>query len=263
MFIENIFKELNYDNYNITDDCLELFEYTYFNTSLNDKSLFFLYFQKYIFDSSRNKGNFLPFDNCMDISYNINIETNYNYNISPAFIIGIYDEVKQKDENKDSSFYFKYNYLKGYCFPFGYKNKTTKDKDIPMCTDKDYKKVFFVLNNFYSSKMNIDIETINITKSNIVPKSLNIFLGILGILILALPILIYIFLLISGHIIANQQKKINEINEKEKNPKMNKNELIEINSKKIKNKIIYPRWYQYLNECFDLKKNFKELFLYL
>ena len=253
-----LFKTLNYTSYNFTEDCIELLRYTYFDSSKKDKSLFFLYMQKYIFDSSRNKGDFLPFDNCMN--NNQNIPGAQIYNITPAYIIGIINEEEEKKDYKNSSFYFKYNFLKGYCFPFGYKNKTAKDKDIPMCTDKDYKKVFFVLNNFYSSKMNIDIETINITKSNIVPKSLNIFLGILGILILALPILIYIFLLISGHIIANQQKKINEINEKEKNPKMNKNELIEVNSKKIKNKIIYPRWYQYLNECFDLKKNLKELF---
>ena len=260
MFIENIFKELDYDNYNITDDCLELFKYTYFNTSLNDKSLFFLYFQKYIFDSSRNKGNFLPFDNCMDISYNINIETNYNYNISPAFIIGIYDEVKQKDENKNSSFYFKYNYLKGYCFPFGYKNKTQLNNKIPMCSDEDYERISEVIYHFYSNMSDIKIKAFSINKSNKTPSALHNFYGVLGFLALGFPILIYIFLLISRKIISNKQATINEIDDQNKNLKIKKNDLVEANIKTKKKKIIFPKWYKYLNEFFNIINNGKELF---
>ena len=257
-FLRGIFEDLNYSSYNFTNDCLELLYYTYFNHSMSDKSLFFVYLQKYLFDSSRNKGNFLPFDNCMYNSYNH--LSAQKFNITPAFIIGIINEEEEKKNNKNSSFYFKYNFLKGYCLPFGYKNESAKDKNQPMCSKEDYRKAFSVLNSFYSTKKNINITALIIDKNNISPNGLDIFLGVLGILILAFPILIYIFLLISGNVIANKQKKINEVNEIEKNPKMKNNELIEVNSKKIKKKIIYPRWYQYLNECFDLKENLKELF---
>ena len=74
--IKQILEDLNYSNYNISPDCVELFNYTYFLPSI--ESLFFLYFQKYIFDSSRNSGNFLPFDNCLDdVSIIIQIPLNF------------------------------------------------------------------------------------------------------------------------------------------------------------------------------------------
>ena len=257
MFLKNIFEGLNYTQ-NIEGDCRALFEYTYFDDSKSDKSLFFLYLQKYLFDSSRNKGNFLPFDNCMDD--NVNISTRLEYNISPAYIIGILNEYQQKDSNQNSSFYFKYNYLKGYCFPFAYKNETQKKKKIPMCSDEEYKAIFLALFHFYSNISDINITAFSINKSNIYPSPLEDFFGVLGILILAFPILIYIFLLISGNIIANKQKKINKIDKTNKNLKTKKNRLIEVNNERKKKKIIYPRWYQYLNEFFNIKKNGNELF---
>ena len=64
--IENIIEYLNYSGYNLSSDCKELVNYIYFNQSMKDKSLFFFYMQKYFFDSSRNKGDFLTFDNCME-----------------------------------------------------------------------------------------------------------------------------------------------------------------------------------------------------
>ena len=219
-FLRDILVDLNFTSYNFTNDCIELLNYTYFNDTNKDKSLFSLYLQKYLFDSSRNKGNFLPFDNCMHYSFN-SYEAQ-KYNITPAFIIGIINEEEEKKNYKNSSFYFKYNFLKGYCLPFGYKNKTAKDNNIPMCSEEDYRKAFFVINSFYNTKKNINITALIIDKNNISPNGLDIVLGVLGILFLSFPILIYIFLLISGHIIAKKQIKINKINEKEKNPKIKK-----------------------------------------
>ena len=258
LFIKNIFQELNYSQ-NIGDDCKALFEYTFFNEKLSDKSLFFLYLQKYLFDSSRNKANFLPFDNCMDDN-NVKISPGLEYNISPAYIIGLLIENQVKDNNQNSSFYFKYNYLKGYCFPFAYKNETQKSNNTPMCNDTEYKEIFLALFHFYSTIHDINITAFSINKSNYTPSPLENFFGVLGILILVFPILIYIFLLISGNIIANKQKKINEIDKMNKNPKMKRDELFEVNNERKIKKIIYPGWYQYLNEFFNIKNNGKELF---
>ena len=236
IFITDRLIDLNYSNYDLSPDCIELFKYTYFNFSNDDNSLFFLYFQKYIFDSSRNKGNFLPFDNCLDDSYKI--KTQIKYNISPAFIIGIYNEEKQKEDNKDSSFYFKYNFLRSYCLPFGYKNDTEIKNNNPMCLEEDYQKVFSILYHFIFNRSDTNITVFSINNSNRSPSALHNFYGVLGILFLGFPILIYLFLLIYGKIIANRQNKINEKNKKHQ---INKNELIEVNNEiKIK-KIIYPK----------------------
>ena len=258
-FLRSIVDDLNYTDFNLTKDCEELLDYTFFNFGINNKSLFFLYFQKYALDSSRNKGDFLSFDNCMDDSYNFS--TPPKYIISPTYIIGIINEVDEKKSHKNSSFYFKYNFLKSYCLPFGYKNEISKKNNKPMCKDSDYQKVFILLNRFYTNKNNTNITIFSINKSNICPNGLEIFYGVLGILFLAFPLLIYIFLLIYGEIIKKKQiKKINEINENNKNLKTKKNELIEVNYKINTKKIKFPRWYQYLNECFNIKKNVKELF---
>ena len=258
MFLGDILKSLNYSGYKISPDCLILFNYTYFNRDIEDKRLFFLYFQKFIFDSSRNKGNFLPFDNCMDNNYYI--PSSEIYKITPAFIIGLVDEYQQKIKNKNTSYYFKYNYLRGYCFPFGYKNETAESQNIPMCNDSDYEKIFTVLYHFYSNQNDTNITTFSINKSNKSPSALYNFYGVLGILFLGFPILIYIFLLISGKIIINKQNKINEIEDNNKNLKARKKELIEVIENAKSKKIIFPKWYKYLNEFFNIINNGKELF---
>ena len=256
-FLKSIITDLNYDKYNISPDCTELFYYTYFDKSLNNKKLFYFYFQKFLFDSSRNKGNFLSFDNCLDNSLKFD---SLQYNISPTYVIGIINEEEEKKNYKNSSFYFKFKFLKGYCFPFGYKNETKIKENIPMCSETDYEKMFRVLYHIYSDKNNISISTFYINNNNKSPNAKEIIFGILGILFLALPLLIYVFLLISGRIIANKQKKVNEIDENIKNLKINTNKFIEVNNNTNAKKIIFPFWYQYLNECFNIKNNIKELF---
>ena len=253
-FLKDFFTDLNYTDFNFSEDCLELLYYTYFNSSASDKSLFYLYLKKYIFDSSRNKGNFLPFDNCIDNNYKT--PDSRKYNITPAFMIGIFNEM-EKENNKNSSLYFKFNFLRGYCVPFGYKNATERKDNHPMCSDKDYAKLFLVLNRFFTKNNNSNLAAFSINASNMTPKGLEIFFGILGILFLGFPLLIYIFLVISGNIISKKQKIINE---KKKNLKTKANGLIEVNSIVNRKKIIFPRWYQYLNECFNIKNNIKELF---
>ena len=255
LFIEAKINNLDYSKFNMSKDCKELIEYTFHNFLTNDNSLPFLYFQKYFFDSSRNKGNFLPFDNCLDESYKI--KTPLKYNISPAFIIGIVNEENKKRENKDSSFYFKYIYLRSYCLPFSYKNESQEKENNPMCSNEDYQKIFSILYNLFWNISQANITVFSINKSNKSPSALHNLYGVLGILFLGFPILIYIFLLISRKVIENKQK---EINENIKMQKTIKNELIKVNKRTKRKKIIYPKWYQYLNEFFNIAKNGKELF---
>ena len=255
LFIEAKINNLDYSKFNMSKDCKELIEYTFRNFLTNDNSLPFLYFQKYFFDSSRNKGNFLPFDNCLDESYKI--KTPLKYNISPAFIIGIVNEENQKRENKDSSFYFKYIYLRSYCLPFSYKNESQEKENNPMCSNEDYQKIFSILYNLFWNISQANITVFSINRFNKSPSALHNLYGVLGILFLGFPILIYIFLLISRKVIENKQK---EINENIKKQKTIKNELIKVNKRTKRKKIIYPKWYQYLNEFFNIAKNGNELF---
>ena len=265
--IGNMLKDLKYNDYGISTDCIDLFNYTYFDYRDKEKSVFIPYFQKYLFDSSRNKANFLTYDNCLENSETKKIDTKYI--MTPAFVVGIINE-EQKKDYKNSSFYFKYNYIKSYCFPFGYKNDTAKKNNIPMCSDEDYNKAFKILVNFYNNASNITIEGFNINENNVSPSGLENLYGVIGIFFLGLPLIIYIFLLISGNIITRKQikKLINEIDEKNKNLKRNRTNSIKINNTINKTinktintkKIIFPCWYKYLNECFDIVKNGKELF---
>ena len=52
---------LNYSalSYNVSQDCLDLFNYTYFDFQEKDKTLFLDYLQKYIIATSRSKNYFL------------------------------------------------------------------------------------------------------------------------------------------------------------------------------------------------------------
>ena len=257
-FMETRLGEMNYTKYNISSDCIELFRYIFFNVSDNINSLFSLYFQKYLFDSSRKIGHFLTYDNCLDDSYKIKTPTKYI--ISPAFIIGLLDRKQQKEDNKDSSYYYKFDTLLCYCLPFAYRNETEEKNNNPMCSEEDYQKIFLILHLFLNDLYDLRITTFSINKSNKSPSSLHNFYGILGLLILGLPIIIYIFLFISGKVIANKQNKINEMDKSNKNLLTKNNELIEVNKKTKTKKIIFPKWYQYLNEFFNIKKNIIELF---
>jgi hypothetical protein len=87
-------KNLSYSSYDISKDCVDLFNYTYFNHSETKKTVFIPFFQKYLFDSSRNKANFLTFDNCLDVTETRKIETKYI--MSPAFVVGLINEEKKK-----------------------------------------------------------------------------------------------------------------------------------------------------------------------
>ena len=96
------------------------------------------------------------------------IKTPLKYNVSPAFIIGIINEFKLKENSKNSSFYFKYIRLRCYCFPFGYKNESEKIKNNPMCSDEDYQEIIYLIYHFINNINDTDIKAFSINKSTII-----------------------------------------------------------------------------------------------
>ena len=235
--IGELFLEKNIISYNISQDCMDLFNYTFFNDKIDNKDFFIQYLNKFIFDSANEKGNFLTFDNCVE-EYNISIKPNNSYIIYPAFVIGIIDEFEELEKFKNTSFYYKYNFLSGYCFPYGYKNKEDKDNNNPMCSKSDYDKIVTFLYNFFNNETIKTVNTISLHEENRYPTSQENLYGIIGLLILAIPLIIYVVLIIIKKLIIKKQKR-KSVNEET---------------------IDDYKCYHYLNEIFNIFKNGRELF---
>ena len=266
-YIGKMFKENHYEKYNITRNCIELINYTFFDYQAQDKNLFMLYFQKFLLDSSRSKGNLLTFDNCLG-KRNLS-ETPDKYNINPVFIIGIFNYPVQKASTKNSSFYSKADYIGSICLPYGFINKDDKEKDQnPMCSMEDYRKIFLFTNNFIYNYEEPNVETILIYENNVNPEILENLFGILVLILLLLPLIINLILVICKKVIISRQKtniNINELitdDQKRKKSGVGKKELINVdkNKNEKKKKFVFPNWYLYLKECFDIANNWKELF---
>ena len=256
--IRDIFLDENVNSYNITPDCFDLFNYTYLNYENEYKDFFVVYFKKFISDSTNIKGNFLTFDNCLN-NYNETIKPNNEYIIYPGFVIGIVDETELLQNSKNSSLYYKYNFVLGYCFPYGFKNKEDKENNKPMCSKYDYNEIIHFLGNLLNNATNKTVNTFFLYEENRFPTTKENIYGIIGLLILGISLIIYFILVIIKNIIIKRQK-----NNYDKNiiivDNNKSNKIKEDNKNKIKIKIIYPKWYQYLNEIFNIFKNGRELF---
>ena len=93
-------------------------------------------------------------------------------------------------------------------------------------------------------------------------------LGILALFFFFLPVIINIILVIYKKVMIRRQKTnilinelITDVEKREKN-NIGKKETIkvDINKNERKRRFIFPNWYLYLKECFDIFKNGKELF---
>ena len=212
----------------ISQSCRILMNKTYFSQK---QKLTFFYFKKFLLDSTKVKNDFLTYENCL---YKTNLpETEYlEFNITPAFIIGIVDDVTNKNKFKDSSLKEKYNYLASLCLPYGtyFENNETKI----MCSENDY-------NNFMKVvlSLNYDMNTTNINIINMHDnsfKSKNFVNGILSIIFVFIPLFIRLFLFIYKNI-----------------------KTIGLNSNNI-DKFNPPKSYKYLLKYFDIENNINELF---
>ena len=255
--IGKLFLNQNVTTYNISKNCLDLFNYTFFNYTKEDKDFFIYYFQKFLFDSSKSKSNFLTFDNCLDI-YNSSDNTDNDYIISPAFVIGIIHEPEKINIYKNTSFFQKYQYLESYCFPYGFKNKKDKENNKPMCNEYDYDAIFTFIFSFSNANNNFTVNTIILNNDNRSPTAKENIYGIISLLSLAIPLVIFLIIIIAKNIIIKKQKRnfnLNQlIGDESKSGKININKGI----KNIKKK--FPNWYLYINEFFNIIKNGKELF---
>ena len=132
-----------------------------------------------------------------------------------------------------------------------------------MCNKYDYNEIIRFLSNLYNNVENMTIDNFYLYKKNVLPTAHENFFGILSLIILLLPVIIYLLLILTKNIIINNQ--INNINnikklEDEKTKKSHKNESFAIQVNKSHKKVKFPRWYNYLKSFFNIIKNGKELF---
>ena len=197
---------------NITSDCKDLFDYVFLNFTASTKDLLLLFVEKFFLDSSINKGDLLTYDNCLMLGEDFS-KKNYSYIIYPSYIISFVNDPIKSRYYKNTSYFLKTNYIISICLPFGFKNETQKENNIPMCTDEDYNNVVKFLFDIVDDINNVTIKSFTLHENNIKASSIDKLYGIIGIIILLLPLIIAIFLSISKNIIIKRQKKQNLKNE--------------------------------------------------
>ena len=256
--IENLLFK-NFTELQISPSCSELINYTYFRNLENVSEDFRFYFSKKLFiDSTKSKNDFLTYENCLG-GLKDNIYNSTTYKIKPIYIVGkIIDKVNQS-KLKNSIYYEKYNYMFGFCFPYGINVSTNQS----LCSSTDYGNLILVYNSLLHNVNLTNISVFNITAEDLKRKSKHILYFSLVVIISAIPLLISIFLKLYEKIkLSNLQK--NEINNELKleNQNIDNNALKtnEIQKSEFLYRKIPPKWFRYLNEYFNLVKNGNELF---
>ena len=196
----------NYGRFNVSNGCANLFNFTYFNPPKNVSEKFkFYYTKKLLVDSTKSKNDFLTYENCLS-GYN-KTEFSSKYQIKPIFVVGKIIDPDNQNKLKHSIYFEKYNYMLSFCFPQGIDTSTNEY----LCSEKDYGSLILIFNTFASEVTNSTINSIkvfNITDEDFKGKPKNYFYFSLIIIISAIPLLIWIFLIIYKHIkLMSQIKK--------------------------------------------------------
>ena len=254
--LSNILKGLIFDshkNLTISQSCTELFTYTYFDPQKNDKFRFY-YTKKVLIDTTKSRSDFLTYENCLN-GYENSTESQ-KYSIKPIYVIGKIIDKFNQSKLKNSTYYERYNYLIGFCFPQG-KNSSNQT----FCSNNDYGSLIKIFISLNLNVIDAEIKVFNITAEDLKGKPRHFIYFALIVIISAIPLFIMIFLKIYEKVkISNFQK--NEINNKLKS--QNQNKINEKPNAIQKRDYLYgkmpPKWFIYLNEYFNLVKNGSELF---
>ena len=255
--IMNKIKQYFFDKKITVDvECHNLLEIVFFS---NYSNVAYFYAKKMALETSLGKNDFLTYQNCLN-NEDFPELANLKYTIKPTFIIGIYDDLVNKDKFKNSSLNEKYNYLTGYCLPYGLYKNENDGKEI--CQKKDYiSMVTRILRLFYDINPT-DIDAIILNYDNFLLEEY--IIAFFCILLVLIPLLIWIFLHIYRGIKIRQYEKekiINELIDEETNPNIFKNINLNDNDNREKiNKFTPKKWYKYLYIYFNITKNGAELF---
>ena len=242
----------------IERECQVFFKFIFFD-ELNEEveSLRYFYSKKLFIDTTKNKNDFLTYENCLnDKNRSFNIG---GYIYQTIFLVGIISDSYSQSKLKDSILYKKYDYLQSFCLPYGIRIENGTEK--PVCQKKDYNALIKVFNGLIHDMNTSTIDSFWLKKEDIQIENKDYFNFSINALILTFPLLINLFLIIYKKIFDKKHQKsviINKLNlEKGKENSVLKTDT-EITDEL--NLIIYPNWYRTLIKYFDIINNWKELF---
>ena len=278
-----------FDNSNISSECLNLLNYSFFgrdnnqvtnNETKTEENFIDLlpmirdYLIKLFLHSEKAKNIFFSYDNCLTQDMNIT-NNNINYlNTSLTYVISFIDGTKNNfSELKKSSRFEQYYYVLGSCFPQGYKTKNNITKDF-FCEDDDFSEIIKIIFSNFNNMNFAKIESFQMMKTSTKIAIMQKMLELIPLFILIIPIILSIIILIVRPIYIKKKKKIskidmplkNEINDKValnynlEDDKINMNDLREIKDIGNDNINSSPKWFLFLNQFFNFKSNFQELF---
>ena len=163
---------------NVSSDCEDLFTIIFLNLTVETRNLFSLFVEKFFMDSSINKGDLLTYDNCLMLGDEFRNNSNYSYLIYPSYVISFINNPIKSRYYKNTSYFLKTNYIISICLPFGFKNETQKENNIPMCTDEDYNNVVKFLFDIVDDINNVTIKSFTLHENNIKASSIDKLYGI-------------------------------------------------------------------------------------
>ena len=227
-----------------SEDCLILLNDIYFS-KLPDVTTFFL--KKIIIDSTKVRNDFITYENCLHYKRDFHINKTYDYTVKPVFVVGIMDDIYNKNKYNTSILNEKFNYLYGFCLPYGIYQDNKE-----MCSQNDYNEIMKIILKFSFNMDTTSVDTFKILDHKF--SYYQYLICLFSLLIILIPLIIRIFLLIYESVKSENIEKENKINK-----------LIEGDIPKNKNKLFInkfkpPNWYKYLLIYFDITKNGKELF---
>ena len=97
-------------NETMSQSCINLLRYTFFDNYTDSISKFrYFYVKKLIIETTKDKNDFLTYENCLSGDYNF--EASKNFSMKPVFLIGIIKDKENTKKFKNSTLFEKYNYL--------------------------------------------------------------------------------------------------------------------------------------------------------
>lgn len=273
--LDEFFFGEEFNKYNINQGCKEFFHILFFDnfenfligmdegTKKNLTEMRYFFSKKVLLDSTKNKNDFLTYENCLSKKFDNNLIQGYNFSftVQPIYIIGLVDDITSKYDFNDSIIQEKYNYLLSYCLPYG----KYKDNDTEICKTKDYDNILKIFLDISFNMETAKVSTFSIYETDFRPDEYTFC--IISIIIIFIPIIIRIFLYIYKRInficFKKREKRqyiVALINKEEKDDNKTESNISLKENIKKRFKLNYPKWYKYLSEYFSIIKNGSLLF---
>ena len=241
---EKIFKE-ELNKTDISGTCNNFIDYIFKNESKNTDVLDLKYFYtiKIFIDSTKNKNDFLTYENCLYRTFSNSYSEKYN--IEPIFLVGAIKDEENQEKLKSSTAFEKYCYYIGFCFPYG------KEKDgSESCSIKDYNKILKAMASFYSDTSTTNISSFIIKNDELSVNTNDYIKFCLSLILTAFPLIIYIFLILYDKI--KKYKIINDENDNQNHERKKNIAKYDVDNINKNNTLTIP---------FLLKVNKKEVIL--